>query len=97
MLFVDEAQCAEEQEIQIADKNVCKIQELLSNKHAQFHFESGNEAALKVFKKGHFFEKQIKTKRAVKLIVPYWPALGMVLVPSPPVPSKGAIYIYIYI
>ena len=30
MLFVDEAQCAEEQEIQIADKNVCKIQELLS-------------------------------------------------------------------
>ena len=29
MLFVDEAQCAEEQEIQIADKNVCKIQELL--------------------------------------------------------------------
>ena len=47
-----------------------KIQKLLSNKHAQFHFESGNEAALKVFKKGHFFEKQIKTKRAVKLIVP---------------------------
>ena len=30
MLFVDEAQCTEEQEIQIADKNVCKIQELLS-------------------------------------------------------------------
>lgn len=31
MLFVDEAQCAgaEEQEIHIADKNVCKIQELL--------------------------------------------------------------------
>ena len=30
MLFVDETQCTEEQEIQIADKNVCKIQELLS-------------------------------------------------------------------